>query len=129
MATLRSRGLTLAAVICAIVIIVLAVLPLGSPRSALRIAFDAVGIAVAVACSAGLAARQVARRTTASVEAAIVAERRRLANEIHDGLAQELAFIVSQSRRLGRRGPYSTELEQLAAAGEVALVDARRAIH
>jgi signal transduction histidine kinase len=56
-------------------------------------------------------------------------ERGRLAQEIHDGTAQELAFIVSQSRRLiGRTADRST-LETLADAGQAALADTRRTIY
>jgi signal transduction histidine kinase len=51
-------------------------------------------------------------------------ERRRIARDLHDGLAQELAFIASQSRLLGEG-----LLEQrLAAAAERALEEARRAV-
>ncbi len=62
------------------------------------------------------------------VEGALELERRRLAREIHDGLAQELAFIVSQSRRLARRSPNAGALDLLARAGETALMDSRRII-
>jgi signal transduction histidine kinase len=66
--------------------------------------------------------------TGRTVEDALELERRRLAREIHDGLAQELAFIVSQSRRLARRSPNAGALELLARAGETALMDSRRII-
>jgi signal transduction histidine kinase len=56
------------------------------------------------------------------------AERRRLAREVHDGLAQELAFIVSQSRRLARRAPKGGPLDLLLRASETALLDTRRTI-
>jgi signal transduction histidine kinase len=56
------------------------------------------------------------------------AERRRLAREVHDGLAQELAFIVSQSRRLARRAPRGGPLDLLLRASETALLDTRRTI-
>jgi signal transduction histidine kinase len=69
--------------------------------------------------------REVTGRTVAQ---ALDLERRRLAREIHDGLAQELAFIVSQSRRLARRSPNAGALELLARAGETALMDSRRII-
>jgi signal transduction histidine kinase len=62
------------------------------------------------------------------LEKAIAEERGRLAREIHDGLAQELAFIVSQSRGLIARMPDSSVLEPLAAAGQAALADVRRTI-
>ena len=51
-------------------------------------------------------------------------ERRRLARELHDGLAQELAYITTESRRLaGHPGA-----EHLAEAAERALEESRAAI-
>jgi signal transduction histidine kinase len=64
-----------------------------------------------------------------AVESVIEQERRRLARDIHDGMAQELAFIVSQSRRLVGREPDPTTLELLAEAGQTALADTRRMIY
>jgi signal transduction histidine kinase len=55
-------------------------------------------------------------------------ERQRLAREFHDGLAQELAFIVNQSRRALAGKSDAEGLEMLAAAGQTALVEARQAI-
>ena len=52
-------------------------------------------------------------------------ERRRVARDLHDGLAQELAFIVVESRRLGHG---ETEARPVAAAAERALDESRRAI-
>jgi signal transduction histidine kinase len=60
----------------------------------------------------------------ALTEAAIRDERRRIARDLHDGLAQELAFITAQARRL-RAGPGS---EELLAAAERALEESRLAI-
>jgi signal transduction histidine kinase len=57
-------------------------------------------------------------------EAAIAGERRRLARELHDGVAQELAFI---RRRAGRLGETQDGVEILSAADR-ALEDSRRAI-
>jgi signal transduction histidine kinase len=55
----------------------------------------------------------------------VLEERRRIARDLHDGLAQELAFISSQSRLLG-----SGVLEQrLASAADRALEESRRAIY
>jgi signal transduction histidine kinase len=91
-----------------------------SPGDVVRLAVSAL---LLMAVKAELAARQ-----DRALDAAIAEERGRLARDIHDGLAQELAFIVSQSRRLIARSPDSQELEPLAAAGQAALADARRAI-
>ena len=71
---------------------------------------------------------ELAEAGRAKVEDALDRERHRLAREIHDGLAQELAFIVSQSRRLAQRAPNAAALDLLARAGETAMTDARRAI-
>lgn len=57
-------------------------------------------------------------------EAAIAGERRRLARELHDGVAQELAFI---RRRAGRLSETQDGSEILSAADR-ALEDSRRAI-
>ncbi len=57
-------------------------------------------------------------------EHAVLDERRRLARELHDGLAQELAYITTESRRLaGHPGA-----EHLAEAAERALEESRAAI-
>jgi signal transduction histidine kinase len=57
-------------------------------------------------------------------EDAVLDERRRLARELHDGLAQELAYISTQSRRLaGHPGA-----EHLAKAADHALEESRAAI-
>ncbi len=63
-------------------------------------------------------------RTTARADAAVMSERRRLARELHDGVAQELAFI---RRRAGRLSELPEGIEILSAA-ERALEDSRRAI-
>jgi signal transduction histidine kinase len=57
-------------------------------------------------------------------DAAVLGERRRLARELHDGVAQELAFI---RRRAGRLSELPDGIEILSAA-ERALEDSRRAI-
>jgi signal transduction histidine kinase len=55
-------------------------------------------------------------------------ERRRMARDMHDGLAQELAFIASHSQRLGQTGDDATTVAHLRAAAERALHDSRTAI-
>jgi signal transduction histidine kinase len=88
---------------------------------------DLVRLAVGALLLMAVRAELTARRGRAFDEA-ITEERGRMAREIHDGMAQELAFIVSQSQRLIARSPDSRALEPLAAAGRAALADARRAI-
>jgi signal transduction histidine kinase len=55
-------------------------------------------------------------------------ERRRIARELHDGLAHELAFIASKTRRSTAGPSASPDLLQLADAADRALDEARRAI-
>jgi signal transduction histidine kinase len=62
--------------------------------------------------------KQVARST-------VLDERRRIARELHDGVAQELAFVLVQSRRLANDQP---GLEPIVAAAERALDESRRAM-
>ena len=52
-------------------------------------------------------------------------ERRRLARDLHDGLAQELAFISRLSRQTA---PIETQASAIQAAAERALDESRRAI-
>jgi signal transduction histidine kinase len=60
-------------------------------------------------------------------EAAVHSERRRIARQLHDGLAQELAFISSQARRF--TGSADGELARhVALAAERALDESRLAI-
>ena len=56
---------------------------------------------------------------------AVLEERRRLARDLHDGVAQELAFIATEAVR---RNPGPAQLEQIAAAAGRALDESRRAI-
>jgi signal transduction histidine kinase len=75
----------------------------------------------------GGAAREIARYHQSLADAAVAEERRRIAGNLHDGLAQELAYLATQGRALGRRAD-STELKHIAAAAERALDESRRAI-
>jgi signal transduction histidine kinase len=61
-----------------------------------------------------------------AADAAIFEERRRLARDLHDGLAQELAFIRSEGARLS--GTADRGVLRIATAAERALGEARMAI-
>lgn len=60
-------------------------------------------------------------------EVAALEERRRVARELHDGLAQELAFISMESRRLVAGSP-SDSATEIATAAARALDESRQAI-
>jgi signal transduction histidine kinase len=55
-------------------------------------------------------------------------ERRRIARDLHDGLAQELAFIASQAALLERGAAPRNSMAQVGAAARRALTESRRAI-
>jgi signal transduction histidine kinase len=59
-----------------------------------------------------------------AVDAAVGRERRRLARELHDGLAQELAFVVAQCSRLASQ----PGIGGIAEAAQAALAESRRAM-
>ena len=56
---------------------------------------------------------------------AILEERRRLARDLHDGVAQELAFIATEAKR---KHPRSDQLTRIASSAQRALDESRRAI-
>jgi signal transduction histidine kinase len=58
-------------------------------------------------------------------QSAVLEERRRLARDYHDGLAQELAYMVPRLRTAAREHP---SLEPLRAAAERAMMECRLAI-
>jgi signal transduction histidine kinase len=72
-------------------------------------------------------AREIVHYQRRLADAAAMEERRRIARELHDGLAQELAFVAAQGRSLSRN-PDAIEIKYLAAAAERALDESRRAI-
>jgi signal transduction histidine kinase len=61
-------------------------------------------------------------------ELAVIEERRRVARELHDGLAQELSYIKHQSRDLLERDGVTPVAVRLAAAADRALEESRLAI-
>ena len=81
-----------------------------------------------VALAAG-ALRELASAWQKGRERAALAERKRLARELHDGVAQELAYILGQSRRLAQLLPEEPALADISAAAEHALHDSRSAIY
>jgi signal transduction histidine kinase len=60
--------------------------------------------------------------------AVVLEERRRVARDLHDGLAQELAYIVRRAHRARDSAGAAEDLERIAAAAERAIVDSRLAI-
>ena len=59
---------------------------------------------------------------------AVLLERRRIAREIHDGMAQDLAFIVQQAEALGGRNGAADAMADIATAARRALDESRAAI-
>jgi len=74
------------------------------------------------------AAGEVSRYWQASREAAVLDERRRIARDLHDGLAQELAFIVRRANRAVDKGLRAADVSLIANAAERALDESRRVI-
>jgi signal transduction histidine kinase len=74
------------------------------------------------------AAQEIRRYWQESLEAAVLQERRRIARDLHDGLAQELAFIVRRAARALQQEPNSPIARQLVSAAERALDESRRVI-
>jgi signal transduction histidine kinase len=73
------------------------------------------------------AAREIRGYWMKFAEAAILEERRRIARDLHDGLAQELAYVVSQAQRAMQQRPGEL-VEELTVVAQRALDDSRRAI-
>jgi signal transduction histidine kinase len=61
-------------------------------------------------------------------EAAVLDERRRVARDLHDGVAQELAFISSQMRWIVKQEPEKRAVDQIMDSVERALDESRAAI-
>jgi signal transduction histidine kinase len=71
---------------------------------------------------------EVTRYWKASREAAVLDERRRIARDLHDGLAQELAFIVRRANRALEKGMQAADMSLIANSAERALDESRRVI-
>jgi signal transduction histidine kinase len=74
------------------------------------------------------AAREISRSQDLLRRLAVLDERRRIARDLHDGLAQELAYIATTSRDLADRADAAPEIARLSGAAERALDESRRAI-
>jgi signal transduction histidine kinase len=74
------------------------------------------------------AAREIQLYQRAYAEKRVREERQRIARDLHDGLAQELAFISSTARNLAAGDTTSLRFQQLASAAERGLGESRRAI-
>lgn len=68
------------------------------------------------------------RRAQAEVASALAAQRRQIARDVHDGLAQELAFIAGQLDRLAAQRADDDLLRELRAAAHRGLREARLTI-
>jgi signal transduction histidine kinase len=73
-------------------------------------------------------ARELARYWQQLSEVAVIDERRRLARDLHDGVAQELAFIATQAGRRHRPLDEDERLRVIASAARRGLDESRRAI-
>jgi signal transduction histidine kinase len=72
--------------------------------------------------------REIASYQPRLARAAVLEERRRIARDLHDGLAQELAYIASGLRSFADDPPTGEEVERLVEAADQALVESRHAI-
>jgi signal transduction histidine kinase len=74
------------------------------------------------------AAREIASYWASNVEAAQLEERRRIARDLHDGLAQEIAFIGRNAILLRDETPDPELVDRIAAAAERARLESRSVI-
>lgn len=73
----------------------------------------------------GLAEIRVTQKAVTA--AAVLEERRRLARDLHDGMAQDMAYIVQHGRRMAERDGAPAGLRLLVQAAQSALDDSRHA--
>jgi signal transduction histidine kinase len=74
------------------------------------------------------AAREIASYWTSVVAAASLEERRRLARDVHDGLAQEIAFIARNARLLQEQGAEPQLVERILRSIARAQEESRRVV-
>jgi signal transduction histidine kinase len=79
-------------------------------------------------CVLAGAATEISRTQRVLATTAVLEERRRLARDLHDGMAQDLAFIVQFGRGIARRPDTPRGMDLIVAAAERALDDSRHAI-
>lgn len=81
---------------------------------------------------AATVAIELARRTDAARDVAVLAERNRIAQEIHDGIAQAFTGILLQlgavEQPAGDAGPHAALLTRIASLAREGLADARRSV-
>lgn len=68
------------------------------------------------------------RLQDALAAAAVIGERQRIARDLHDGVAQDLAFIVQRLRHLAERDATTPAIGRLVFAAERALDESRHAV-
>jgi signal transduction histidine kinase len=109
------------------VIVVVAALSLGAEIALIKGPTGVLSVGIcAMALAMGMTAAASASHRRAIVNA-ITQERRRIAREIHDGLAQELAYIRMEALRMAAVGN-DERVNRLALAAERALEESRGAI-
>ena len=74
------------------------------------------------------AGREIRSYWALRTRAAVLEDRRRMARDLHDGLAQELSYLWSQTRSLTGTVPDPRTVERIGDAAARALDEARRAI-
>lgn len=76
----------------------------------------------------GGAAQETRRLQNALAASAVLGERQRIARNLHDGVAQDLAFIVQQLRHLAGGEATTPAVKRLVRAAERALDESRHAV-
>lgn len=114
------------AVIVALLVVSLASPHVDAPTARRLIFFGSLAAMISFAihvlrCRLAEAQKELQEHTAAE-------ERRRIARELHDGLAHELAFIASKAKGSARRPDAGPDMKELAGAADRALDEARRAI-